>query len=93
VNLNNTNVKNEKLYASMEHDIIIHLIETVKKVFIFIFFENFDYFGWMYALFSFGCWIILVLFWSFTSKIWFDEAQFHKYVFKFLKKIKGINFM
>jgi hypothetical protein len=62
VNLNNTHAKNEKLYAFMKHDMIIHLIEKVKKVFILFLFKNFDYFGWMCALFSFGCWIMLVCF-------------------------------
>jgi hypothetical protein len=62
VNLNNTHVKNEKLYASMKHDTIIHLIEKVKKVLIYFLFENFDYFDWRYALFSFNCWIMLVHF-------------------------------
>jgi hypothetical protein len=46
----------------MKHDMIIHLIEKVKKVFILFLFKNFDYFGWMCALFSFGCWIMLVCF-------------------------------
>jgi hypothetical protein len=37
MNLKNTHVKNEKLYVFMEHDTIIHLIEKVKKVFIYFY--------------------------------------------------------